>query len=183
MWGERWWDTWDSSSVWNVWTTFIHISMFLFPSQLVWRRNCWVILTFCRSSGSISSARRCRASSGGESLRWGKRSCNLPPPAAPGCWRRTWWSTHTHTHRSNVLLLGFHLSFLPLSLTITSPSHHFLFHLLRLKTSSARCCADRSGWFLQEEVLHDVGVVLTAAVREMAGCKHDDGIQALSIIT
>lgn len=36
---------------------------------------------------------------------------------------------------------------------------------------------------LQEEILHDVCVVLTAAVREVAGCEHDDGIQTLTIIT
>lgn len=36
---------------------------------------------------------------------------------------------------------------------------------------------------LQEEILHDVCVVLTAAVRQIAGCKHYDGIQTLSIIT
>lgn len=36
---------------------------------------------------------------------------------------------------------------------------------------------------LQEEVLHDVRVVLTAAVRKVAGCKHDDGVQTLAIVT
>lgn len=36
---------------------------------------------------------------------------------------------------------------------------------------------------LQEEVLHDVMVVCTAAVREVACRKHNDGIQTLSIIT
>lgn len=40
------------------------------------------------------------------------------------------------------------------------------------------------GFFiLQEEIFHDVGVVLTAAVWEVAGCKHNDGIQALTIVT
>ena len=37
--------------------------------------------------------------------------------------------------------------------------------------------------YLQEKVLHDVGIVLTTAVREIAGSKHYDGIQPLSIIT
>lgn len=37
--------------------------------------------------------------------------------------------------------------------------------------------------FSQEEVLHDVGVIFTAAVREITGCKHNDGIQSLTIIT
>lgn len=41
----------------------------------------------------------------------------------------------------------------------------------------------RPDWILQEEILHDVCVVLTATVREVAGCKHDDGIQTLPIIT
>lgn len=36
---------------------------------------------------------------------------------------------------------------------------------------------------LQKEILHDVMVVGTAAVREVAGCKHNDGIQTFSIIT
>lgn len=35
----------------------------------------------------------------------------------------------------------------------------------------------------QEEILHDVGVVLTAAVWKVAGSKHDDGIQAFTIVT
>lgn len=35
---------------------------------------------------------------------------------------------------------------------------------------------------LQEEVLHDVMVVGTATVREVAGRKHNDGIQTFSII-
>ncbi len=41
----------------------------------------------------------------------------------------------------------------------------------------------RPGGILQEEILHDVCVVLTAAVREVAGCKHNDGVQTLTIIT
>lgn len=36
---------------------------------------------------------------------------------------------------------------------------------------------------LQEEILHDVRVVLAAAVGEVAGSEHDDGIQALAVIT
>lgn len=36
---------------------------------------------------------------------------------------------------------------------------------------------------LQEEILHDVCVVLTAAVWEVAGCEDDDGVQALTIVT
>lgn len=35
----------------------------------------------------------------------------------------------------------------------------------------------------QEEVFHDVVVVCTAAVRQVTGREHDDGIKAFSIIT
>lgn len=42
---------------------------------------------------------------------------------------------------------------------------------------------DKRTLILQEEILHDVGVVLTAAVRKVAGSKHDYGIQAFTIVT
>lgn len=35
----------------------------------------------------------------------------------------------------------------------------------------------------QEEVLHDVVVVCTAALRQVAGREHNDGVKALAVIT
>lgn len=43
--------------------------------------------------------------------------------------------------------------------------------------------SDKRTRISQEEIFHDVGVVLTAAVRKVAGSEHDDGIQALTIVT
>lgn len=54
-------------------------------------------LTSCRSSGSISSASWCRASSCEELLHSGKQSCNLLQPVAPGCSQRTWWHEKTRS--------------------------------------------------------------------------------------
>ena len=90
-----------SSIVSKSWIPFF--STFYFSTSLVsqsWHYShtppCWlncsdcVCLTSCQSSGSISLASWCRASSCEESLRSGKRSCNLLPPEAPGCSQRTW---------------------------------------------------------------------------------------------
>lgn len=42
---------------------------------------------------------------------------------------------------------------------------------------------DNKERILQEEIFHDVRVVVTAAVRKVAGCKHDDGIQTFPVIS
>lgn len=54
-----------------------------------------VRLTFCLSSGSISSASWCQASFCEELLHSGKQSCNPLLPAAPGCSQHTWEQTWT----------------------------------------------------------------------------------------
>lgn len=131
MLGERWWDTLDSSSVYRKQTEFITIPIITFncmKSHVYWLSsslasrtssaslssnfpNCFpsyfdtVHLTFCLSSGSISSASWCQASFCEELLHSGKQSCNPLLPAAPGCSQHTWeqtWTTYNCTWKQHI---------------------------------------------------------------------------------
>lgn len=157
-----------------------HPQQFSFLLQPRWRS---VSLTSCQSSGSISSTSWGRAFSCEGSLRSCKRSYNLLPPAAPGCLQHTCgqnqhtvsavsWYTETHYSAEFYCFDTNSIN--------ANVSQHVAFHL---NFSNLISIIRQTQSILQEEILHDVCVILTAAVREVAGCKYNDGIQTLAIIT
>lgn len=137
--------------------------------------NC---ITFCQSFGSTSSARWSQASSCEVWRHLGKLSCNPQPPWAPGCWWRTW---RERWPLGGVIACPFSLLPLPFILWKNLLSCHFS---PQSKGGNDYMKGSRAGAVTgglarrhsQEKVLHHVVVIVTVAVWQEAGCKHDDGV-------